>query len=162
VFRRLAFLQAGGSERYFQKLACNGGPFLDHYTVARLSALGPCFASSERLGFYRIHPQQISSNLVWGKTLRSADHFIDTYDAIFFDKDIFSSLYRYLAKVNEMGRIMTDNGILNTARSMLDSHRLGPALNAAKRVRVNKSNCNFGKRRKQSQTKVSPCLWRCS
>lgn len=133
VFRRHAFLQVGGSERFFnKKLSPLGGPFGDHYTVARLSALGPCFASSARLGRYRIHAQQ-SSNQVWARTLHSTDRLIDMYDAIFFDKDIFSIPHRYLAKANALGRIMTDNGILNTARSMLTSHRLGPALKAHER-----------------------------
>lgn len=130
VFRHDAFLEVGGSERFFKKkLSYNGGPFGDHYTVARLSAIGLCFASSQRLGRYRIHAQQ-SSNQIWAKTLHSTDRLIDMYDAIFFDKDIFSIPHRYLAKANQFGRIMTDNGIINTALSMLASHRLGPALKA--------------------------------
>lgn len=128
VFRREAFLKAGGSERFFnKKLSPTTGPFGDHYTVARLSTLGPCFGSNQRLGHYRIHPQQ-SSNLIWNRSLHSADRIIDMYDAIFFDKDLFSVTHRYMAKANVMGRIMTDVGVLETAKAMLDSRRVGPAL----------------------------------
>lgn len=130
VFRHDAFLKVGGPERLLsKKLTTTGGPFGDHYTVTRLSTLGPCFASSQRLGTYRIHAQQ-SSNQVWAKTLHSTDRIVDMYDAIFFDKDLFPICYRYMAKANQMGRIMTDIGILNMARSMLSSHRLGPPLKA--------------------------------
>jgi glycosyltransferase involved in cell wall biosynthesis len=115
VIDRQRYDAVGGTARAAQRFQPPGslrrGSLGDHYNVARLAARHPGFVVPERLGVYRVHGN--SDTVVTGQQL--VEEITLLYDQIFFDNDLFSDLHRYLAKVNEMGRILTDSGLARTA-----------------------------------------------
>lgn len=96
--------------------------FIDHYLFARLSTLGPAYVSSKRLGYYRMHNSSSTSELQ--RSNRYKEQAIHVYDNIFNDINIFDTLTRYMARANQIGRLLTANGIARTALDMLRAHEI--------------------------------------
>jgi glycosyltransferase involved in cell wall biosynthesis len=134
VFRRAAFDRVGGFERHIARFRSDDavaprGGFVDHYMWARLATLGPAYVSAARLGYYRIHQSHESS--LYGQATqqrRLVQEAVRTYDYIFDDHDLFNDITRYMAKVNQMGRLLTDNGLVKTALEMVRSTETGPEI----------------------------------
>lgn len=128
VFRRAAFDRVGGFDRHAGRFRSDNavsprGGFIDHYMWARLSTLGPAYVCAERLGYYRIHNASMTGEAT--RQRRLIQEAIRTYDFIYDDHDLFDDVTRYLVKVNQFGRLMTDNGLVKTALEMVRSSETG-------------------------------------
>lgn len=131
IFRRAQFDRVGGFERHIDRFRSNDaesprGGFLDHYMWIRLSTLGPAYVVNDRLGLYREHNSSLSKVQLGQK--RFIQEAIRTYDFIYDDHDLFDDITRYLAKVNQVGRLLTDNGLSKTAVDILKSSETGPEI----------------------------------
>jgi len=131
IFRRTKFDQVGGFDRHIERFRSNDaeaprGGFLDHYMWIRLSTFGPAYVVNERLGLYREHGTSLRKVQVGQK--RFIQEAIRTYDFIYDDHDLFDDVTRYLAKANQVGRLLTDNGLSKTAVDMLKSSETGPEI----------------------------------
>lgn len=131
VFRRAAFDRVGAFDRHIARfrpsdIATLRAGYVDHYMWARLATLGPAWVVNQRLGYYRTHEASGSGGFRQrGFYIQEA---IRTYDFIFDDHDLFDDVHRYLAKVNQIGRLLTDNGLVRSALDMLGSSETGPEL----------------------------------
>ena len=131
VFRREHFDAVGGFERHINKMNSDDSVaarvgFLDHYMWARLSTVGHAYVVQERLGSYRIH-----ENSQWtlsNKRRRTIQEAVRTYDFIYDDHHLFDDVCRYLAKANQFGRLLTQNGIIKTAFDFILSNDTGPEI----------------------------------
>ncbi len=132
VFRRANFDAVGGFDRHISRFWGNDsvslrGGFVDHYMWARLATTGPAYVVDAPLGYYRIHEK--SQFTQTAERRRLIQEAIRTYDYIYDDHDLFDDVTRYLVKVNEVGRLLTDNGLVKTAIDMLASTETGPEIN---------------------------------
>ncbi len=100
--------------------------FIDHYIFARLATLGRSFVSSKRLGYYRMHGSSSTAELQ--RDNRYKEEAIHVYDSIFHDIDVFDTRTRYMARANQIGRLLTANGIARTALDMLRAHEISSIL----------------------------------
>ncbi|MCB1908282.1 MAG: glycosyltransferase family 2 protein [Rhodocyclaceae bacterium] len=121
IMRRSACEKFGAIQSYIDKKAPT---FLDHYMYSRLAAHGDCYVVSERLGQYRIHDKQTSSVI----RQRMNEYAIVVYDLIFSDVEHFDVKHRYMAKANQIGRLLTMNGIARTVLEMIRSPEIAPIL----------------------------------
>lgn len=129
VFRRSRFDAVGGFERHLARtradddaVALRGG-FVDHYMWARLASTGPAYVVDAPLGYYRIHEASQSTQSKGHR--RMIQEAIRTYDYIYDDHDLFDDVARYLVKCNQIGRLLTDHGLIRTAVDMLQSIETG-------------------------------------
>ena len=131
VFRREAFDRVGAFDRHIARfrqtdVATLRAGYVDHYMWARLSTLGPAWVVDERLGYYRTHAASGSGGFRQRRFY--IQEAIRTYDFIFDDHDLFQDIHRYMAKVNQMGRLLTDNGLVRSALEMTRSSETGPEI----------------------------------
>ncbi|MCB1955362.1 MAG: glycosyltransferase family 2 protein [Rhodocyclaceae bacterium] len=123
LIRREPMARLGHFDAHLRR---DGRGFIDHYIFARLASLGPTFVSNKRLGYYRMHASSSTSELQ--RDNRYKEEAIHVYDNIFHDLDVFDTLTRYMARANQIGRLLTANGIAQTALDMLRSHEIGSIL----------------------------------
>ncbi|NBY72193.1 MAG: glycosyltransferase family 2 protein [Betaproteobacteria bacterium] len=131
IFNRQCFDRVGGFERHIQRFHSDDaqsprGGFLDHYMWIRLSSLGPAYVVKERLGLYRQHTESLRNVQIGERRL--IQEAIRTYDFIFDDHDLFDDITRYLSKVNQFGRLLTNHGLCKTALDFLNSAETGPEI----------------------------------
>ncbi len=137
VFRRAWFDAVGGFQRHIARLHPEDavklrGGFVDHYMWARLATLGPAYVVDEPLGYYRIHASsQFNQSSGSRRLIQEA---IRTYDYIYDDHDLFDDVTRYLVKLNQAGRLLTQCGLIKTAVDMLQSPDTGPELAPIRRA----------------------------
>ncbi|MFT5781073.1 MAG: glycosyltransferase involved in cell wall biosynthesis [Pseudomonas sp.] len=133
VIDRQRFDEVGGVRRSLEKFnpsfSQRHGSLGDHYLVARLAARHPCYVADERLGVYRVHKN--SDTALIGDRL--VEEVALLYDAIYFDSDLFSTTQRYLAKINQTGRILTTAGIARTAFNYVRNPRTQTLLGESRR-----------------------------
>lgn len=95
----------------------------DHYLWIKLTSENPAYVVNERLGIYRVH-QESHTRLTTSQSL--LEETIILYDLIFYDRDFFNDKVRYMAKINQMGRLLTDIGVCNAALYLIGSRKCGP------------------------------------
>ena len=125
VMRRENLRRIGEVVRYLNKGTVG---FIDHYLFSSLAATGPAYVVNKRLGAYRIHDQTNTSELV--KSMRYKEGAIHCYDVIYQDTELFADKYRYLAKANQIGRLLTSRGIVQTAIDMMGSIEIKDLMNS--------------------------------
>lgn len=133
VIDRARFDAVGGVRRSLEKFnppfSLRHGSLGDHYLVARLAARHPCFVVDQRLGVYRVHEHSDTASM--GDTL--VEEVALLYDAIYFDNDLFGVPERYLAKINQTGRILTTVGLARTAFNFVRNPRTASLLGESRR-----------------------------
>ncbi|KAF1053177.1 MAG: putative glycosyltransferase EpsJ [Stenotrophomonas maltophilia] len=133
IIDRARFDAVGGMHRsvatFNHAYSPRRGSMGDHYIVVRLAARHPAFVVDERLGVYRVHENS--------DTAAVGDNMVEEvailYDAIYFDSDLFPTAERYLAKINQAGRILTTTGLARTAFNFVRNPRSTPLLGEARR-----------------------------
>ncbi|MCB1886722.1 MAG: glycosyltransferase family 2 protein [Rhodocyclaceae bacterium] len=123
LIRREPMARLGHFDAHLRR---DGRGFIDHYIFARLASLGPTYVSNKRLGYYRMHGSSSTSELQ--RDNRYKEEAIHVYDNIFHDLDIFDTRTRYMARANQIGRLLTANGIARTALDMLRAHEISSIL----------------------------------
>lgn len=131
IFRRSHFNKVGGFERHIERFRSDDavaprGGFLDHYMWIRLATVGPAYVVNEALGLYRVHDASLRKTASGQKRL--IQEAIRTYDYIYDDHDLFDDVTRYAVKVNQVGRLLTNNGLVKTAVDMVNSFETGPEI----------------------------------
>lgn len=116
VMRRESLARIGELARYRNK-GTHG--FIDHYLFSSLAAIGTAYVVNQRLGGYRIHEATSTAGLAG--SLRYKECAIHSYDVIYQDVGIFEDKYRYIAKANQIGRLLTSRGIVATLGEMMGS-----------------------------------------
>lgn len=133
VMDRQRYDAVGGTGRAAQRFQPPGslrrGSLGDHYNVARLAARHPGFAVQDRLGIYRVHGESDTAST--GHQL--IEEIVLLYDQIFFDNDLFSDTHRYLAKINQIGRLLTETGLARTAFEVMRNPRTAGLLGNKRR-----------------------------
>jgi glycosyltransferase involved in cell wall biosynthesis len=133
VVDRARFDAVGGVRRsldtFNRPYSLRKGSLGDHYVVARLAARHPGYVVDQRLGVYRVHENSDSASMGDGMV----EEVVLLYDAIYFDNDLFGVSERYLAKINQMGRILTSVGLARTAFNFVRNPRTAPQLGESRR-----------------------------
>lgn len=134
VIRRDVWNALNMNKSHFEKFYSSsprGGNLGDHYMWAKLTANSPAYVVDERLGIYRVHDE--SHTISTGKNLLMEETIL-LYDLIYYDNDIFDDATRYIAKINQIGRLLTSNGICKTAIDVCFSAKLANILRGKKHV----------------------------
>ncbi|NNN23772.1 MULTISPECIES: glycosyltransferase family 2 protein [Pseudomonas] len=133
VIDRERFDRVGGVRRSLETFnraySLRKGSMGDHYLVARMAARHPAFVVSDRLGIYRVHDNSDTASM--GNSL--IEEVALLYDVIYFDNDLFPDAARYLAKINQTGRILTSAGLARTAFNYVRNPRTATLLGDARR-----------------------------
>jgi len=90
---------------------------VDSYTWCRLSLQGPAYVVDERLGTKQLHPLSYG-RMNQHRHLEEVTMFLDQ---IFFDYDLFSDKYRYLAKAVMISRIFSSKRLFETVQEIFDN-----------------------------------------
>lgn len=123
LFRREPLMRVGHVDAHLHKDERGHG---DHYIFARMATLGNAYVVNKRLGYYRMHENSVTTSLQ--KINRYKEEAVHVYDNIYHDVDVFDVKWRYMAKANQIGRLLTANGIAQTALDMLQSFEIGSIL----------------------------------
>lgn len=95
----------------------------DHYQWLLLASKWPTFVVNERQGIYRVHSGN-DTNTTGYQNIREETAIL--YDIVYYDKDVFPAAARYVARINQIGRLFTAMGICGATISMLHSGETGP------------------------------------
>lgn len=123
VMRRSALHRTGHFDYHLRK---DERGFLDHNLLAPLATLGPAYVLNKRIGYYRMHENSSTASIQ--KENRYKEQAVHVYDNIFHDIERYDNKTRYMAKANQIGRLLTANGIAQTALDMLRSFEIGSIL----------------------------------
>jgi hypothetical protein len=93
----------------------------DHFMWLNLSKVGQAWVVNERLGTYRIHGQSETSKFRLGRRDIIELTFLNDY--IFRYEHDFGLVPRLLSKVNAMGRLATNFGVVRIALEMMHSDK---------------------------------------
>ena len=103
----------------------------DHFMWANLSVAGKAYVVNERLGIYRIHGASETSKFRKGRRDIVELTFMDDY--IFRFEHKFGLLVRLLSKINSIGRLATDFGVVHIALEMAHSSKFSEIVAPVKR-----------------------------